>query len=66
MTKKCKLDDYFIDGLTKQDDMIKSAQMAKHVKNKYPKFFSGGVSFFKGTVHIEIKKDAEPYQAPPR
>ena len=30
------MDDYFIDGLTKQYDMMKSAQMAKHVKIKYP------------------------------
>ena len=60
------MDDYFIHGPTKQDDMMKSAQMAKHVKNKYPKFFSGGVGCFKGTVHIDIKKDAGPYQAPPR
>ena len=60
------MDDYFIDGSTKQDDMMKSAQMAKHVKNKYPKVFSGGVGCFKGTIHIDIKKDAEPYQAPPR
>ena len=30
------------------------------------KFFSGGVGCFKGTIHIDINKDAEPYQAPPR
>ena len=64
--KKWKMDDCFIDKQTKQDDMMKSAHMAKHVKNKYSKVFSGGVGCFKGTVHIDIKKDAEPYQAPPR
>ena len=45
---------------------MKSAQLAEHVKNKYPKVFSGGVGCFRGTIHIDIKKDAEPYQAPPR
>ena len=60
------MDDSFIDRLNKQDDMMKSAQMAKHVKNKYPKVFSGEVSCFKGIVHIDIKKDAEPDKAPPR
>ena len=59
--KKCKMDDYFIDGLTKQDDMMKSTQMAEHVKNKYSKVFSGRVGCFKGTIHIDIKKDAEHY-----
>ena len=58
------MDNYCMDGLTKQDNMMKSSQTAEHVKNKYPKVFSGGVGCFKGTIHI--KKDAEPYQAPPR
>ena len=34
--------------------MMKSAQVAEHVKNKYPKVFSGGVVCFKGTVHMDI------------
>ena len=37
--------------------------MAEHVKKKYPKVFSGGVGCFKGTVHIDLQKDAQPYQA---
>ena len=64
--KKRKMDDYFLDGPTKQDDMLKSARMAEHVKKKFPKVFSGGVGCFKGTVHIDLQKDAQPYQAPPR
>ena len=64
--KKRKMDDYFLDGPTKQDDMLKSAQMTEHVKMKFPKVFSGGVGCFKGTVHIDIQKDAQPYQAPLR
>ena len=38
--------------------------MPQHEKNTYPKIFSGGVSCFIGTIHIDIKKDAKPYQAP--
>ena len=40
--------------------------MAEHVKKKFPKVFSGGVGCFKGTVHIDLQKDAQPYQALPR
>ena len=40
--------------------------MAEHVKKKFPKVFSGGVGCFKGTVHIDLQKDAQPNQAPPR
>ena len=61
--KKRKMDDYFLDGPTKQDDMLKSIQMTEHVKKKFPRVFSGGVGCFKGTVHIDIQKDAQPYQA---
>ena len=39
--------------------------MAEHVKKKFPKVFSGGVGCFKGTVHIDIQKDAQPYKALP-
>ena len=46
--------------------MQKSAEIAEQMKKKYPKVFSGGVGCFKGTVHIDIQKDAQPYQAPPR
>ena len=28
------MDDYFLDGPTKQDDMLKSAQMAERVKKE--------------------------------
>ena len=64
--KKRKMDDYFLDGPTKQDDMLKSVHMAEHMKKKFPKVFSGGVGCFIGTVHIDLQKDAQPYQAPPR
>ena len=64
--KKRKMNDYFLDGPTKQDDMLKSVHMAEHVKKKFPKVFSGGVGCFKGTVHIDLQKDAQPYQASPR
>ena len=37
--KKRKMDDYCLDGPTKQDDMLKSAQMAEHVKKKFLKSF---------------------------
>ena len=37
--KKRKMDDYFLDGPTKQDDMLKSAQMAEHVKRNFLKSF---------------------------
>ena len=64
--KLSKLDDYFLDGPTKHEDMQKSAEIAEQMKKKYPKVFSGGVGCFKGTVHIDIQKDAQPYQVPPR
>ena len=64
--KKLSKLDYFLDGPTNHKDMQKSAEIAEQMKKKYPKVFSGGVRCFKGTVHIDIQKDAQPYQAPPR
>lgn len=56
---------YFVEDPDYDNDMRDSHKFTKHIMTKYKDCFQG-IGCFRGTVHIDLKKDAVPHQAPPR
>jgi len=56
---------YFVEDPDSDKDTKDSHKFTKYIMSKYNDCFQG-IGCFRGTVHIDLRKDAVPHQAPPR